>query len=252
MSTHPYIPLFVDDFDAAVVHLTMEEECIYGRLLRLSWRTPGCSLPNDPAWIARKVRLSAEDFDRVAKPVLDEFFTVLRGRLIQKRLKREYDDISRKKTARKLAGKKGGEAKALKSQEKTPSNASVLPADTRAFPDPYPYPDPEPEEEKVRSLFPAPTDESAAAVSGQAARPKGARLKADWKPSADNVAYAISQGFSAEQVDRVADDFRDFWTAKSGADASKLDWSATWRRWVRNTDRKIVARTTAPKRVGFV
>jgi len=133
MTTHPYIPFYVDDYEAATTHLTIEEDGAYNRLLRLCWRTPGCSLPDDDAWIARKIRLSPDDFQRIAKPVLTEFFTPHRGRLIQRRLKLEYDDISRKKTARKNAGKKGGDAKALKTKEKPSSNASVLPADTRAF-----------------------------------------------------------------------------------------------------------------------
>lgn len=144
MSTHPYLPLYVDDYEAATAHLTPEEDGIYNRLLRLCWRTPGCSLPNDAAWIARKVRLSTADYERVAKPVVEEFFKVRRGRLVQKRLKAEYDDISRKKSARVKAGKKGGEAKALKTQENVASNASDLPADTRAFPNPEPEPDKEP------------------------------------------------------------------------------------------------------------
>lgn len=142
--THPYLPLYVDDYEAATAHLTAEEDGVYNRLMRLCWRTPGCSVPNDDAWIARKIRLSAADFERVAKPVIEEFFKVQRGRLIQKRLKEEYDDISRKKSRRVKAGKMGGDAKALKTKETGSSNATVLPAHTRAFPEPYP----EPEERK--------------------------------------------------------------------------------------------------------
>ncbi len=159
MSTHPYIPLYVDDYEAATAHLTVEEDGVYSRLLRLCWRTPGCSLPNDPAWIARKIRLSATDFERIARPVIDEFFREQRGRLVQRRLKAEYDDISRKKSARKQAGKKGGQAKALKEQGKSPSNASVLLGDTRAFPEPEPEPEPEEKEAIASSVGPeAPTN----------------------------------------------------------------------------------------------
>lgn len=141
--THPYMPLYVDDYEAATAHLTAEEDGVYSRLMRLCWRTPGCSLPNDPAWIARKIRLSVSDYERVARPVIEEFFKIVRGRLVQKRLKEEYDTISRKKSARVKAGKKGGDAKALKSLDKTPSNATDLPSDTRAFPEPTPEPEPE-------------------------------------------------------------------------------------------------------------
>ena len=139
--THPYMPLYVDDYEAATTHLTAEEDGVYSRLMRLCWRTPGCAIPNDPAWIARKIRLSAADYERVAKPVIDEFFKVQRGRLIQKRLKEEYDTISRKKTARVKAGKMGGDAKARKSKEIDASNASDLPAHTGAFPEPEPEPE---------------------------------------------------------------------------------------------------------------
>lgn len=132
MSTHPFIPLYVDDYDAATAHLTEAQDGIYGRLLRLCWRTPGCSLPNDEAWIARKIRVTAARWKADGKPVLDEFFRLQRGRLVQKRLKAEYDNISRKKTARVAAGKKGGVAKALKSRDNPPSNATVLLPDTRA------------------------------------------------------------------------------------------------------------------------
>ena len=142
MTTHPYMPLFVDDFEAATAHLSLEEDGVYNRLLRLCWRTPGCSLPNDYVWIARKIRVAPEEFTRIAQPLLAEFFTLVRGRIIQRRLKREYDDISLKKSARKLAGKKGGSAKALKANANEPSNARVLLGDTRAFPDPYPDPEP--------------------------------------------------------------------------------------------------------------
>lgn len=139
MSTHPYIPLYVDDYEAATAHLTAEEDGVYMRLLRLAWRTPGCSLPTDHAALARKIRLSQEDFQRVAVPVLGEFFRVSRGRYVQRRLRDEYENISRKKSARVAAGKKGGDAKARKTHEKSASIASVLPAHARAFPEPEPY-----------------------------------------------------------------------------------------------------------------
>jgi len=137
--THPYIPLYVDDYEAATAHLTAEEDGVYMRLLRLAWRTPGCALPTDHAALARKIRLTPEDFQRVAVPVLNEFFKVSRGRYVQRRLRDEYENISRKKSARVAAGKKGGEAKARKTNEKSSSNATVLPPHTRAFPEPEPY-----------------------------------------------------------------------------------------------------------------
>lgn len=164
MSTHPYIPLYVDDFEAATAHLSPEEDGLYNRLLRLCWRTPGCSLPDDPAWIARKIRVSPEVFERTVQQLLSEFFTRSRGRWIQRRLKREYDDISCKRVARKQAGKKGGLAKARKLQEKSAGIASILPADTRASP--YPEPEPYISETNVSSIERAPRSSAPAKPNG--------------------------------------------------------------------------------------
>lgn len=38
---------------------------------------------------------------------------------------------------------------------------------------------------------------------------------------------------TADDARREAERFRDYWCAKSGKDATKTDWQATWRNWVR-------------------
>lgn len=38
------------------------------------------------------------------------------------------------------------------------------------------------------------------------------------------------------------DQFRDFWAAKSGKDATKLDWVATWRTWMRRSQKQAAQR----------
>jgi uncharacterized protein YdaU (DUF1376 family) len=140
----PYIPLYIDDYDAATAHLTPEEDGIYGRLLRLCWRTPGCSIPNEPEWIARKIRLSMADYERIAAPVIAEFFTVVRGRLTQKRLREEFAKYAETKRKRSEAGKRGGRPKSLKENEISKSPAMVLLK--------QPEPEPEPEPERIDTL----------------------------------------------------------------------------------------------------
>ena len=78
------------------------------------------------------------------------------------------------------------------------------------------------------------------AEADAAHRPRATRLPHDWQPSPDLVAYARQGGLDPQ---RTAEDFRDFWHAKSGRDATKLDWPATWRRWCRTeADRRAPAR----------
>jgi uncharacterized protein YdaU (DUF1376 family) len=111
----PYIPLYVADYEADTAHLSIEEDGAYMRLLRLCWRTPGCSVPDDPAWIMRKMRCTADEFHRIVAPLISEFFRKERGRIYSPRLSAEYrriDDLSQKRSE---AGRKGGrQAKALK------------------------------------------------------------------------------------------------------------------------------------------
>jgi uncharacterized protein YdaU (DUF1376 family) len=65
------------------------------------------------------------------------------------------------------------------------------------------------------------------------AKKRGTRLTGDWQPSAEDLAYAKSQGMPDAAITREIPNFRDYWIAKPGASGVKLDWPATWRTWVR-------------------
>lgn len=144
----PYLPLFVDDYEAHTAHLSLIEDGIYNRLLRLCWRTPRCQIPNDREWIARKVRAFTKAEKEALENVLNEFFKVRRGFLFQKRLSEEFVRVSESVQKRKTAGKIGGSAKALKNKEKDPSNATAMPAYVRV-----PYPEPEPNSDRKPTGF---------------------------------------------------------------------------------------------------
>lgn len=65
---------------------------------------------------------------------------------------------------------------------------------------------------------------------------RGARLPEDWQPSPSDEDFARQEGLSADDTRREAQKFRDYWHAKSGKDATKRDWPATWRNWVRRAN----------------
>ncbi len=71
--------------------------------------------------------------------------------------------------------------------------------------------------------------------AGRASPARGTRLSADWVlPSAwAEWARRECPDWTRERIQRVAEQFRDYWLAKAGADACKADWQATWRNWVR-------------------
>ncbi|WP_455479231.1 YdaU family protein [Bartonella sp. B23] len=65
---------------------------------------------------------------------------------------------------------------------------------------------------------------------------KGHRLAMDWQA---DIAAAISEGLSEEQAHWQEKKFRDYWHAKSGKEALKVDWQATWRNWFRREIERI-------------
>jgi hypothetical protein len=67
---------------------------------------------------------------------------------------------------------------------------------------------------------------------------RATRLPSDWKPSPEDRAYAAGEGLSDFQIDRVGDDFRDYWlSGNAKGKGLKVDWPQTWRTWVRRVDR---------------
>lgn len=184
----PYLPLYVADYEADTAHLSLEEDGAYNRLLRLCWRTPGCSLPNDSDWIAKRLRISDDDYRRVIAPIIDEFFSVSHGRIVSRRLSAEREKIDAISRARSEAGKRGGRPKTLKNHDnnkskggsKTKANgkhlepelepdipvsgfANAQPSTGVVSPvpsgDPAPDPQPATSEKKARGAAPAGSDE---------------------------------------------------------------------------------------------
>lgn len=64
---------------------------------------------------------------------------------------------------------------------------------------------------------------------------RGTRLASDWKPDAEDCAYAANLGLDCKAV---LPDFLDYWHARAGPGAVKADWKATWRRWCRTASER--------------
>lgn len=91
--------------------------------------------------------------------------------------------------------------------------------------------------EHVRNrTLPNPTQKTPNPKSGAhaASAARGCRLPPEWQLTSDlrEMALAINPRVNPENE---AEKFRDFWLAKSGRDATKLDWAATWRNWIRRS-----------------
>ena len=102
MSGKPsHIPLFPDAYLRDTTHLTTEEHGAYFLLLMAAWGTEDCSLPNDEKRLAALCKLTVPRWRKIAPTVL-EFWTIDRGRISQKRLRKEWSYV-REKSAKARA-----------------------------------------------------------------------------------------------------------------------------------------------------
>lgn len=219
----PYFPLFPADFEADTSHLTLEEDGAYNRLLRLMWMTPGCSLPDDPAWIARRMRVDMVAFLRIVEPLIAEFMQRKNGRIYSPRLTLEFQKADETYKRRSDAGKKGGRPKAVgKIEEKQKAGLSREKAGPK-----QPEPEPEIEEREAKA----------------SPKKRAVSLPPDWVPSDRNIADASARGFSAKEIDHEADRFRDYHLAKG---TTFEDWDAGWRTWLGNARKFGGGRVAGP------
>lgn len=205
----PYFPLYPTDFDGKTAHLSLAEDGAYNRLLRLQWTAPGGKLPADLPWIMRKMRAVTEADQAVVVTVIGEFFTRKGGKIFSDRLLKEWVKANDSHERRILAGSRGGNAKALKNKDYEPSNAQAM----------LKQPEPEPDIEK-REAKASP-------------KKRGSRLPDGWFLPLTWGQWAVAEGYSSDTIRTEAENFKDYWHSKAGPTASKLDWEATWRIWVR-------------------
>jgi uncharacterized protein YdaU (DUF1376 family) len=206
--------MYPADFEADTSHLTLEEDGAYNRLLRLMWMTPGCSLPDDDAWIMRRMRCDMATYERVVKPLIAEFFQRQKGRVFSARLTREFAKADETHKKRSQAGKMGGRPpKSLKTNDVSKSRAK---AGTK-----QPEPEPEPVKEEANA---------------SSKNKRGSRLPDGWLLPREWGEWALGEGWNEQTVRDQADRFRDYWISAPGQKGVKRDWYATWRNWMRNSN----------------
>lgn len=77
---------------------------------------------------------------------------------------------------------------------------------------------------------PAPAPKDLSSTSRRS--PRGERLPEGWQPARELIEQMRGECPGLDlQAEHLK--FRDFWVAKTGKDATKADWPATWRNWMR-------------------
>lgn len=129
------------------------------------------------------------------------------------------EEIEQRRDARKIAGQKGGRASGEARRKQNEANAKQTLKQTRS------KTKPETETETDKELT---TD-----VVSSSPRKRGTRLTPDFQPDQSTITLIRAERPDID-LDAETRKFVDYWTAKPGRDATKLDWNATWRNWMRN------------------
>lgn len=78
---------------------------------------------------------------------------------------------------------------------------------------------------------------------GVSKKKRGTRLPEDWRLPRPWGEWAQAEGFAADTIRSEADKFKDYWISTPGQKGVKLDWQATWRNWIRNSNGKRTHKT---------
>lgn len=209
-------------------HLTLEEECVYRRLLDYYYDTEK-PIPEETKPVMRRLRLV--NYEDIANQILSEFFHLEADGWHNNRADIVIAKYQSNANKARENGKKGGRPKQNKEQETHPvilanPEETTLKANYKQLTINNEL------ETKLKDITPA----APPATPKKKPAKTGSRLPDDWRPTQDyvNAAMQLNPDYTREWFSATAHKFRDYWVAKTGKDATKADWLATWRNWVRN------------------
>lgn len=124
MAEFPALPLFTDAYLGDTTHLNTFEHGAYLLLLIVSWRSPGCCLPDDDALLARYTRMTRDKWRKI-RPTLAPFFTIDEGFWHQARLQNELQHLQSRRKQQVEAGNASAIAKSLKRGNRRPTSVGA-------------------------------------------------------------------------------------------------------------------------------
>jgi hypothetical protein len=203
----------------------------------VAWhQVPAASLPNDDVELAKFAgygRFTGE-WRKVKEEALHGFVLCSDGRLyhrVQAGIALESWASRQVYLQRSIAGNEA--KKARRAGAEPPKKArKIKGVDDPSLKETYKEPSSTPEGNGSEGLevkeqkkeLPQPTASVAA---------RGTRLSPAWFADTTDRDYALNQGLTLAEIDAEEDGFRDYWLARAGQIARKVDWRATWRTWVR-------------------
>ena len=206
-----YYQFHIGDYISHTSHLSDAEDIAYRRMLDLYYMTE-MPLP-DAATVARRVKSTPE----IVQSILSEFFIQGKDGWRNKRCDAEIDAYQNKISKASAAGRASVAAKKANkiNGDLTDVQRSFNASSTDV--------------QLTNNHKPITNNQKPIVEKSQ----RGSRLANDWVLPEEWKAWANKERPDLD-AKQVFEQFRDYWCAKAGKDAIKLDWQATWRNWVRN------------------
>jgi uncharacterized protein YdaU (DUF1376 family) len=123
-----YYEHHIGDYDAATAHLSILEDGVYCRLLRLYYRKEQ-PIPSDMAMACRLIRAISKDERKAVEVVLAEFFTLGADGWRQKRCDVDIERYQKKAERNREVGKLGGRPRKTATQAEPTDNPGGLQAE---------------------------------------------------------------------------------------------------------------------------
>ena len=233
-----YFKRNIGDYHKKAGRLSMTEHGAYTLLLDACYdreRFPTLEEAVDWCWARSAEEVTAVTF------VLSKFFDLVDGRYVQARIQDEINSYHAMALKNKEIAENREEAKRTKRAQQ-----DTLRAQNVNEPAPNQEPlttnqEPKDQDQKICSASAAPAQAEDSKVTPDPVQPKaskGTRLAKDWTlPEAWRTwALEARADRGVPGIELEADKFRDHWHAATGSKATKADWLATWRNWIRNAN----------------
>jgi len=198
-----YYNFNIGDYMKHTLHLTPEEDLAYRRLLDMYYDTES-PIPNNIPSVSRRLRMDS----KIVESVLNEFFEASSEGYKNYRADGEIADYHKFLEKQKANGRLGGRPKKGK---KPIANPDLT------------------QSEPKKSLN---NKQQTTNNTDVAKATKGTRFNLDAIPE-DWILFCRKER-SDLNPSVVFDGFKDYWVSVAGQKGVKLDWSATWRNWIRN------------------
>jgi uncharacterized protein YdaU (DUF1376 family) len=205
-----FYPFHIGDYISHTSHLTNEEDLAYRRLIDLYYQTEQ-PFTRNLAWLAKRIKSTEE----IVALVLVEFFEETEEGWKNKRA----DEEIAKYKAMQEGGRKGAAMRWGKGSDNPPKHPPM----------------------PTKNQEPLTKNHSIEVAKAPKAKrlEKDLQLPKDW----EDFCKATRADLKPQEV---FDQFKDYWVSVGGQKGTKLDWTATWRNWVRNQRQQSVTTQDKP------